>query len=350
MKLNKSVDIDRSLFWIWMIVLCGIIVFGLYFAGTMGDIVMKSNQCPVCEKVLAKSGSRYHLVRHMKAKHGNEDPESMLNMALGDEGKEKQKGPNLKTTPRKYKVPSFQTGGNNEKKISKSVGLCITASDAKNELIAEGSSEVKAKEEEPGEKSTYKKGTQQSGSTFKDADCPRRPMRPQLFVPKFKDINQREAEFVSQRKNRMQEVKRVKKEVGKDIGVQTEMIWDDALKEIEYCIRISNTLCTLKTAEELFRIGIAECPRLDRDILRSIIKSQYPMGQVVNVGLQIEEEEKMDGSQLSTSKEYATKIDENERKNSAEYSTILEEDLKLSDSNDDSSLIILYSSSEEEED
>lgn len=106
----------------------------------------------------------------------------------------------------------------------------------------------------------------------------------------------------------------------------------------------------VEDSRRIVRIGIAECPSLDRDILRSIIKSQYPMGQVVNVGLQIEEEEKMDGSQPSTSKEYATKIDENERKNSAEYSTILEEDLKLSDSNDDSSLIILYSSSEEEED
>lgn len=230
---------------------------------------MNSNQCPICEKVLSKSGSRFQLLRHMKSVHEIDKPEGMLKMSTGPEIKErvkvggqKQKGPNLKTTPRKRNPQLIQKRRKAERPV---VALHITALDARNELISKGSMKIKGKE----------KGVDRS------ADGPRKQTRPQLFVPKFKSINQKEAEFASKILVKTQEVRRVivEKNTMEVTEVQTEMIWDRALKEMEYFIRITCTLHQLKSAKELYEIGRTDCPHLERDVLKVIITTHFPMGQ-----------------------------------------------------------------------
>lgn len=58
----------------------------------------------------------------------------------------------------------------------------------------------------------------------------------------------------------------IKKKVVKEVEIQTEMNWEQTLKEMEYFMCICKT-CELKPAKELFTLGGSECPDLNPEIL-----------------------------------------------------------------------------------
>lgn len=129
-------------------------------------------------------------------------------------------------------------------------------------------------------------------------------------------------------------------------GVQPEMVWSSILQEMEYFIRLCRTLYQLKSARELYRIGRTECPDLDQDVLKVIITAHFPVGQ--NLELETEFEGSQDEPRPSTLAEGKEDFNYEEARSLKEQSTTVEDDLQLSETDDNDSLVVVYMSSEED--
>lgn len=134
----------------------------------------------------------------------------------------------------------------------------------------------------------------------------------------------------------------------KDKGVQTEMVLDRTLKEMEYFIRICRTLYPLRIAKELYGIGKTECPDLEQEVLKGIITAHYPVGQSLDREMEDKERGDLNRTLPPSSAECEEDFDDGSAKSSKEQTTTVEEDLQLSDTDDDSSLVLVYTSSEED--
>lgn len=344
--------------------LCALIAAGKRMESDEGASL---KQCPVCNKVFARSSRSFHIARHMKRRHGTEGTGALKIVSSCPEpivppSKPKTDGilakRNARTVKKVYKeLPDPKSP---EK-------LYVTASEAKNVPGSSVTAAVPKAKKLGGVKVPEKmKVPRDVTKEVRTADGPKIPSHPILFDRTSKVIVRREhPRKVLRDLMRSEEIGEAasrRRKKSRDRATQTtEMDWTKIGREVEYFGRLCKVIGSLKTPRELYQLGKAECPNLNPVLVKGIVDAQFPMdqdpekkrelttvpGSILESSINSQEESdvrKTDSrvcreiSGLQMIANYSEDSAESDIEEPVKISYILQEDLRLSDS-DDSSLM-----------